>query len=250
MFRAEIDDIDLLQNSLQSIANVITEGVFQFTPDGLKLVAADPAMVAMVDFVMEDEAFGAYDCGEDAKIGINIEDLYNIVRRAGSNDSLILEMDEDGSKLQVTITNNSTRKFSLSLLNLDESDVPSTSDLEFAARADLKTSVLADAVGDASVVGDSVTFETDGGALLVRSEGDNSHTEFRIEQGSDGLMDFEDGEARSMFSLDYLNKIIKAKKLSDTVTLQMGDDFPMRIDFEIPEKVRLGFILAPRIEED
>ncbi|MFT4868337.1 MAG: DNA polymerase III sliding clamp (beta) subunit (PCNA family), partial [Candidatus Nanohaloarchaea archaeon] len=41
-----------------------------------------------------------------------------------------------------------------------------------------------------------------------------------------------------------------AKKLSDTLQLRLGNDFPMRLNFEVPDKARLSFVLAPRIEED
>lgn len=251
MFKAEISDPQLLQNSLQSISNVITEGVFQFTEDGVELVAADPAMVAMVDFHMDKDAFDTYDCDGAEKVGVNIENLYSIIRRAGSDDTLTLTLNEEESKLMLTMQNHSTRNFSLALLNLDDSDIPSTSDLDFNVEADLNTALLSDAIGDAAVVGDSVTVSTDDEAIIIASEGDSSNAEFRIDRGSNGMLDMDaNGPARSMFSLDYLSKMIKAKKLSDTVKVRLGEDFPMRLDFETPEKVRLGFILAPRIEED
>lgn len=250
MFRAEISDTSILKNSLQSISNIITEGVFQFNEDGVELVAADPAMVAMVDFRMDQEAFDAYECDEPEKVGVNIEDFYSIIRRAGSNDAITLSLNEDESKLTVTMENDSTRNFSLALLNLDASDIPSQDDLEFTVHADLTTEVLDNAIGDAAVVSDQITVGTDGDALTVTADGDNSNIDFTIQQGSNGLLELEtDGAASSMFALDYLSKIIKAKKLSDTVSISLADDFPMRLDFEIPEKVQLGFILAPRIEE-
>lgn len=250
MFKAEISDAGLLKDSLQSISNIITEGVFQFTEDGVDLVAADPAMVAMVDFSLRKDAFDTYECDEEAKVGINIENLYSVLRRAGANDSLILELDEDGSRLEVTMEDSSTRNFSLALLNLDEDDIPSTDDLEFSVTADLSTAAFSDAIGDAAVVGDSVTVRADGNGLEFRAEGDSSNAATHIADGSEGMMDLEaNGEVQSMFSLDYLNKMIKAKKLSDNVRVRLGDDFPMRLEFQVPDKVSLSYILAPRIEE-
>lgn len=251
MFRAEISDPSILKDSLQSISNVITEGVFQFNEDGIDLVAADPAMVAMVDFTLEKVAFSEYECDEPEQVGLNIEDLYAIIRRAGSDDTITLTMNDEKSKLQIRMENGSTRNFSLALLNLDDSDIPSTSDLDFSVEADLRTSVLADAFGDASVVGDSVTVSAGDNAITIAAEGDNSDAEFQIDEGSDGLLEYNgDGQAHSMFSLDYLNKMIKAKKLSNTVEIKLGDDFPMRMEFISPDRLELAYILAPRIEED
>lgn len=250
MFRAELSDPKLLKDALQSISNLITEGVFQVSQDGVRLVAADPAMVAMVDFELEPDAFETFECEEDTHIGVNIEDLYSIVRRAGSGETLVLELDEEERNLDITMQNGSERSFSIALLNLDEEDIPSTDDLEFSVSADLSTDVLSDAVGDASVVGDAVTVSADPEAVQLVAEGDSSQVETTIRQGSQGLMDLEaDGEVRSMFSLDYLNKMMKAEKLTDSMHVRLGDDFPMRMEFQVPEKLQLSFILAPRIEE-
>ncbi len=251
MFKAELSDTDMLKTSLQSISNVITEGVFQFNEDGVELIAADPAMVAMVDFELEDEAFDTYECDGKESVGVNIENLYSIIRRSNSDDTLTLSLNEEKSKLQITMQNHSTRNFSLALLNLDDSDIPATRDLQFNVTADLKTSLFNDAIGDASVVADSVTISAEDESIIVRAAGDNSDAEFRIDRDSDGLIDIDnDGPAQSMFSLDYLNKMITAKKLSDTVKVKLGEDFPMRLDFQSPDNMHLGFILAPRIEED
>ena len=54
---------------------------------------------------------------------------------------------------------------------------------------------------------------------------------------------------RARYSLDYLKKISKAKKLSPEAEMAMATDYPMRLEFNIPDKMRLGFILAPRVEE-
>jgi hypothetical protein len=32
--------------------------------------------------------------------------------------------------------------------------------------------------------------------------------------------------------------------------MKLGEDFPMRLEFTVPEKADLSFVLAPRIEED
>ncbi len=250
MFTAELSDTGLLKDSLQSVSNIITEGVFQVSEDGIELVAADPAMVAMVDFTIETGAFDSFECEEPQKLGVNIENLYSILRRAGSDDKLVLGVNEDESKLTLTMENQSTRNFSLALLNLDEDDIPSTDDLEFTVTANLATGSLSNAIGDAAVVGDAVSISADGDELVLTAEGDSSNAATHIGTGSDGMNELEaDGPVASMFSLDYLNKMMKASKMTETVTVRLGDDFPMRMEFEVPDKVSLSYILAPRIEE-
>lgn len=250
MFRAELDDVGLLQDSLKTISDLISEGLFQLTDSGIELVAADPAMVALVDFELEEDVFESFELDEPRKVGLNLENFYSIVRRANSDDTLVLELEEESSKFRITMENSSTRNFSLPVLNLSEDDIPDTQNLDFSVTAELETAVLESAVKDAMVVGDAVVVEADSSRISISAEGDQSDVDFEIAGDAEGVLELEGGEARSMFSLDYLNNIIGAKSLSDTVTVKLGEDFPMRLEFEVPDKALLSFVLAPRIEED
>ncbi len=251
MFKAELEEVGLIQDSMKTISDLISEGLFQLTEEGVRLVAADPAMVALVDFNIEKDVFESFELEKDEKVGLNLENLYSILRRANSGDTITFEVREDDSKFYITMEDSSTREFSLPILNLSEDDIPDTESLDqFKMTSNLETTVLESAIKDAMVVGDSVTVSSTGSNLRIESKGDQSNVNFNIEKGSEGVMDIEGSEASSMFSLDYLSSMVKAKKLSDNVELKLGNDFPMRLNFEVPEKARLSFVLAPRIEED
>lgn len=249
MFKAELEETGLIQDSMKTISDLISEGLFQLTEDGIELVAADPAMVALVDFKMEKGMFETYELDEEQKVGVNLENLYSILRRAKSDDTITLEVKDD-SKFYITMESTSTRSFSLPILNLSEDDIPDTQDLEFSVTADFETSVIEDAIKDAMVVGDSVTISADEDGINITAEGDQSNADFHIDRDAEGVLEMEGSEAKSMFSLDYLNSMIGAKRLSDTVAMKLGEDFPMRMEFEVPEKANLSFVLAPRIEEE
>lgn len=250
MFKATVDDATLFKNCFKAVSSLISEGTFKISEDGVELVATDPAMVAMVDLTLDREAFADYEADEQT-LGVNIEEFYTILRRANSGDTLSLELKDDENKLAITIENGSTRRFSLPLLNVDEANIPDTQDLDFTATADVASKTLDDGFGDAAIVGDSVTINASPEGVVIQAESDSSSAEFTIADGSNALLDLDIEESvQAMFSLDYLNKIMKAKSLSDNVTLRMGNDFPLRIEFSVPDKAGLNFVLAPRIEEE
>ncbi|MFO7793640.1 MAG: hypothetical protein R6V35_01555, partial [Candidatus Nanohaloarchaea archaeon] len=116
--------------------------------------------------------------------------------------------------------------------------------------AELEAPVLEGAVKDSMVVSDAVTISATDEELNIRAEGDQSNADFTITAGSEGVISMDGEPVKSMFSLDYLSKMIGAKKLSENVTVKLGDDFPMRMEFVRPEEVDLSFVLAPRIEEE
>ncbi len=250
MFKANLEEVGLIKDSMKTISDLISEGLFQLKDDGIHLIAADPAMVGLVDFKLEEDVFEEFELDEETKVGLNLENFYSILRRANSDDTITLELDEDNSKFKIIMKGMSTRSFSLPILNLSEDDIPSTDQLDFNIEAELETQVFEGAVKDAMVVSDSVTISADDETINIVSEGDQSNVDFQISGDSDGVIALEGSEAKSMFSLDYLNKMIGAKSLSDTLNMKLGEDFPMRLEFTVPEKADLSFVLAPRIEED
>ena len=249
-FKAKTSEVGLLKDSMKTISDLISEGLFQLEEDGLKLIAADPAMVALVDFKIEKDNFEDYQISEEEKVGLNLENLYSILRRADSNDTITLELDEEQSKFHITMENSSTRNFSLPILNLSEDDIPSTDQLDFTVEAELDTKVLESAVKDAMVVSDSVKVKADSEKIQINADGDQSNAKFTITGDSPGVHTLEGTNAESMFSLDYLSKMMGGKKLASQVTAKMGEDFPMRLEFDTPDQAQLSFVLAPRIEED
>ena len=48
----------------------------------------------------------------------------------------------------------------------------------------------------------------------------------------------------------YLKKIMKGAKLTDTAFLSLGNDYPLKIEYKIRDKMSLQFILAPRVQND
>ncbi len=248
MMKAELKEIKSFKDSLQAISNLITEGKFLIDEEGIKLKAADPAMVSLVDFKVLKDSFSTYDVDETTEVGLNLEKMYSIIRRAKNNDKLVFELKEDSS-LTIKIENGSTRTFSIPVLNIDE-ETPETNQLKFNVEAEFNSSTLSRGIGDVSIIGESVTFEASENSIIMRSEGDNTNAEFKIEEGDEGLLELNSEEkAKSMFSMDYLKKMMKAEKIADTVKISLGNDFPMRLDFTVPDRIELGFILAPRIEE-
>ena len=49
--------------------------------------------------------------------------------------------------------------------------------------------------------------------------------------------------------MEYLQKMIKAAKITDKAILNFGNDYPLKLDFKTPI-IELSFILAPRVESD
>jgi len=246
MFKAVLSDISVLRDSMDTISQIIGEGVFKIKKDGILLLAADRAMVSVVDFELKKDAFEKYEFKEEEAIGINIENFLQILKRAKSGDKLSLEVEEN--KMKMKIEGDSTRKFSIPLLDISVGEIPEVGQLEFQTEMKMKTSVLEEGVEDAGIISDSIVIETKGKKFIMKTEGDSSSVEIEVDEKG-GLKEISGDDSRSRYALEYLKKMLGGGKISDIVSLKFGKDFPMKLIFQKPDKISMSFVLAPRVED-
>jgi proliferating cell nuclear antigen len=249
MFKSRLTDPSLFINSIATIGELIDEGIFKLGKDGISFIAADRAMVAVVDFKISSTAFEKYELDAEQSIGLNVTNFLSVLKRCGSGDKLSLSLQDN--KLEVLIENSSKRRFVVPLLDLSKEEVPPIDQLEFTAKAIIKPDVIQSGIEDAEIIADAVLFETSGNKFIMKAEGDVSKAELELERGDEALIDLKaDGEIRSRYPLGYLKKMIKASKIADSVSIQFGQDYPMKLEFKAGDKASLTMILAPRVSEE
>jgi proliferating cell nuclear antigen len=249
MFKATISQIDLLRDSISTIAELIDEGIFKITKDGIGMIAADRAMVAVVDFKILAGAFEKFETDKEQSIGMNIGNLLSVLKRANMEDKMTLNLQD--SKLEMVLEGASKRKFVIPLLDISQEEIPPIDQLEFTAKAELKPGIIESGIADAEVVSDSVLFEAVDGRFGMKAEGDVSSANLELEKGNKSLMELKtDGETKARYPLDYLRKMMKAAKIAESVTIEWGQDYPMKLSFKSGDKVSLKMVLAPRVMEN
>jgi len=238
-----------LKDSISIISELVNEARFKITPDAIELVAMDPANVAMVIFKLLSSCFTEYDVKSETELAINLNNLKQILKRAKPNDMLTLELTAE-NKLQVKLKSNTTRTFSLPIIELDEREqkIP---DLTFPVSIQTQSSILNDAIEDADIVAESITLVAEKGKLEIAAEGDLSKANIEIPANDDTKITTESADRiKSKYSLEYLKKMIAGSKLSNEVMIYFNKDYPLKVEFKAVDKVLLSFILAPRVEND
>jgi proliferating cell nuclear antigen len=249
MFSARLSDPRLLVNAVSTIGELIDEGVFNLNKDGISFIAADRAMVSVVDFKISSTAFDEYKIDTDQRIGLNITNLLSVLKRVGADDKLTLTLQD--SKLEIRLEGTSKRRFVVPLLDISQEEIPPISQLEFPAKAEIKPHILESGIEDADIISDAVLFETAGDKFIMRAEGDVSRAELELERGNQNLLNLEsNGQVKSRYPIDYLKKMVKAAKIADNATIRLGQDYPMKLEFKAGDKASLSFILAPRVSEE
>jgi proliferating cell nuclear antigen len=241
-------DPTLLKDSISVISDLVTEARFKINKDGIELVAMDPANVAMVIYKLLSSSFTEYEIDQPQEIGINLANLRQVLKRSNASDILTLEIADN--KLNIKIKGSTTRTFSLPLLDIEEKEqrIPN---LTFPVQITTHSSVLNDAIADADIVAESVTLACEPDKLSIAAEGDLSKAHIEIKNGENTQIKSETtAKVKAKYSIEYLKKMISASKLADSVSISFNQDYPVKIEYKVIDKLLLSFILAPRVEND
>lgn len=237
-----------LKESISIISDLVTEARFKINTDGIELLAMDPANVALVIFKMLSSSFVEFKVSKQTDIAINLSSLKQVLSRSKPSDMIMLEVEEN--KLKIQLKGITVRTFYLPIIDVEEKDqkVP---DLKFSSTINFSAQMLQDAIEDADIVAESVTFVAEKGKLLVQAEGDLSKAKIEMKEDSETEIRVEEeSPIKSKYSIEYLKKMIKGSKLSEKASIQFSKNYPMKLEFSVVNKMSLKFILAPRVEND
>jgi DNA polymerase III sliding clamp (beta) subunit (PCNA family) len=110
--------------------------------------------------------------------------------------------------------------------------------------------LLNDAIQDADIVAESVSFIATPQAFILQAEEDLNRADVEIPADDQTKITTDSEEVRAKYSIEYLKKMITASKLTDKVQIQFNKDYPLRLDYSSLDKLSMSFILAPRVEND
>ncbi|MCD5426090.1 MAG: proliferating cell nuclear antigen (pcna) [Methanosarcinaceae archaeon] len=245
MFKAKID-ATLLKDSIGALLVLVKEARFKTSSDGIQVNAVDPANIAMVSLDLTKDAFNKYEA-ENHEIGINLTRLQEILGMADRNSEIYMELDEDTQKLLISFGG-----FSYVLSLLDPSSIrsePKIPQLDLPAIVVINGTDFEKTVKAAKMISDHVLLGVEDNLFYMEAKGDTDKV--RHEMTKDKLIKIVPEDARSLFALEYLSDIAKPAAKSNEVTLYLGMDLPIKINFEIAqENGSIKYLLAPRVDMD
>ena len=247
MFKA-IVSASTLQDALDSVSVLVDECKVRLNEGALSIRAVDPANVGMVDLTLEAAAFESYEA-DGGVIGVNLARLEDIAGMANSGDLIHLELDEETRKLHIETDGLS---YTLALIDPDsirqEPDIP---DLDLPGEIVVEGAQLDRGITAAAMFSDHIRLRVDEAdeAFFVEAEGDTDDVD--LELGREDLIALTAGPADSLFSLDYLKDMNRAIPGDAEVTVELGEEFPVKLHYGFAEGLgQTTFMLAPRIQSD
>ncbi len=245
MFKAKIK-AEVLKEIVDVISALVDEAKFNIKPDGISLRAVDPAHVAMLDMSLQKKAFEEYKAKE-CELGIDIDKLREVLKLAGSGDIFNIEHDEDKNRLVLDVGNITRRMALVDTAGMSDPKVPN---LNLPAKLMVNTNELRRGLRAAEAVSDHVALIASPDSFEMVSEGDTDSVNLKLPKALLKELDCKENQ-KSLFSLDYFSTMVKAIGSTPEVTLYLGTDYPINLEFDIADgNGHVKFLLAPRIESE
>ncbi|MCD6276206.1 MAG: DNA polymerase sliding clamp [Thermoplasmata archaeon] len=225
------------------LLTLVSEAKFEFGSEGMSVKAVDPAHVAMIVLEVGKEAFLEYDVKEEEELGVDLDKVKDILKLASSGE--VVEISKDGNKLTFLI-GNLTR--SMPLIDTSALSVPRVPNLVLPAKVVIPVDEFAHGIKAAESISDNITLRITPSEFEMFTQGDEDSARLSIPK--DMLKELScDEPVKSMYPVDYLLKLVKAMDSADYLTIYMGTDYPIKIEFDVVSaNGRATYLLAPRIE--
>jgi proliferating cell nuclear antigen len=248
-----ITDSTIFKGCVDAVVNLVEEGVFCFTDEGVRLRAMDPSQISMVSLFIPKSVFSQYEVEGEVKLGLNITYLSNVLSRCKKDEQLELWNDE--THLIISLKGEKrSRTFKLKLLDLGEG-LQKEPTVPHNAHVRMSVDALKQVLKDAHLMSPYVQICTNAQALLISVKADHADmvAEFSKDAPEIALLEC-DGVVKETFNLEYLEDMLKACPSSELVDLYLGIEpssgkhLPIKIEYSIGG-AKIVYYLAPRIDE-
>jgi len=238
-----------LEDVVRAAHALVLESRVTIDDKGWHIKAIDPANVAMVIVDAPPDAFYKYELKleEEAEkekkgmeIGISIDKMAEILRSVSRSGNISLAVKDT---LFMEFGN-----FTFSLNLYDPSTITEAKkvpEINFTSEVVMNGEDFKRAIDAAKRISEYVTLSVKNGAFTVRAEGEGTTMEMKL--SGEELFDFEEGDARSTYSLTYLTSIARVFANAEVI-LKLGNDVPVEVSGKIADgSVAVSYLLAPTI---
>jgi len=242
---------------VEALKEILTDANFEFDANGIKVMAMDSSHTVLVHLKLLAKNFEFYKLArEKITVGINMINLFKLIKTMDNNDTLSLFIEEDnesvlGIKLE-NIEKNTRTKYSLNLMDLHEENIHCPP-AEFESVITMPSVDFQKICRDMHNLADNIEIQSLGSQLVFRCNGDFASRETTIGEMTDGGMSFlkndsPDDIVQGIFALKHLVLFSKCTNLCSNIELYLKNDYPLIIKYSVASLGDIKLCLAPRVE--
>jgi len=235
-----------VKSVFEVLKDIINDVNVYFTPKGVHILTLDTARVTLVHMTLGAENFEEYDCPTDIAAGLNMGNIYKLLKSVTNQDTLTLKV-EGRDVMEVLIENpvkKSATSFKLKLLDINE-DILEVPDIHMNVVTTLPSVDFQRITRDMGNLANDMSIIREGTNLILSCRGDWADQET--------ILEFPEAVSKTgnIFSLKYINLFTKATNMCSSVQLMQdseNENMPIIFRYTIANLGDLRFYLAPKLD--
>lgn len=237
---------------IEALKELLTDTCIEFDNTGMKIITMDNSKVVLVHLKLEASKFEYFYCENKINIGVNMLNLYKLIRSVNSNDILTLFVDSnDINSLGIKIENGEKNTRTVYKLNLLDLDMPKITidPVDFNSVITLPSIDFQKICRDMNNIADFVEIKNIGSQLILSCKGDFCSQETIISDTDNGNtvqnINGSNEILQGVFKLNFLVLFTKCTNLSSTVEIFLKNDYPLVIRYSVASLGSVKIALAP-----
>jgi proliferating cell nuclear antigen len=237
---------------IEALKDILQDVNIECDETGLKIVAMDVSHTVLVHLKLESKNFEHYFCGKKCILGINMTNLFKLIKAMGNNDTLTLFLKEsDQNRLVIRIENfekNSVTNFKLNLLDLNDETIhiPPAS---FDSQITMPSTDFQKLCRDMAGLADVLEIKSLENLLIFSCKGDFCTQETKLGQTSNGMTFVKNNNpnmiVQGYFALKHLVLFTKCTNLCNSIELYLKNNYPLIICYSVASLGNIKLCLAP-----
>lgn len=238
----------------ECLRDILHDVSLTFDENGLKLVTMDGARCALIYMKLEASKFQTFHCPTSQRVGINVANIYKLLRALGTHDTVVLSIKKNSNDMAIQTFNadrNTKTQFNLKLLDVNSENITVPS-VDFETVLTLPSTFFQRLCRDMFNLSDIMTIVSKGNDLILSCEGDFASQETVISEAEEclNLQISSDACIEGRYSLKYLTLFCKASSLSNTVEIFLKKNYPIILKYCVASLGEIRFCLAPKINSN
>jgi proliferating cell nuclear antigen len=239
---------------IEALKEILPDTNVEFNPSGMRVISMDSSHTVLVHLRLDGSQFEYYHCPEKTIVGINMLNMFKLVKTMNNNETLTLYIEKsDTSRLGIRIENgekNTVTNFKLDLLDLDEEEIE-VPPAKFSSVINIPSNDFQKICRDMSNLSNLIEIRSVSNQLIFTCRGDFAQQVTTMgENTSNGISyvekqnDFE--IIQGVFSLKHLVLFTKCTNLCNSIQMFLENDYPLIISYHVGSLGEIKFCLAPK----
>ncbi len=238
-----------VKSLFEVLKDILHDVIILFTPQGAKIATTDGHKVALVHVLLHAESFESYQCRSNFEAGVNMSEVFKLVKQSGLRDILQWYVPQDDPhKLHIAITPRDggiRNVFTYNLLDMNNTEI-GMPDVDFSFMMTMPSPYLHKLVRAMLDIGDNVTVTYEHKKLTLACEGLRASQTVTVEDSNLAAMNGDANRFSATYPLKYLVSFAKAHTLCPTTEIMMQEGLPLILKYTVGSLGELKFCLANR----